>query len=101
MSVTALLKRQTLAALCILLGGFPFVGQAQQAELGKCSLRPAVVQGALFVDNQRWCVENVVDDPQMEPLAFTALAAAPDGTLYATRPLTGQVMASELFLKMT
>jgi len=93
MSVTALLKRQTLAALCILLGSFPFVGQAQQAELGKCSLRPAVVQGALFVDNQRWCVENVVDDPQMEPLAFTALAAAPDGTLYATRPLTGQVMA--------
>ena len=93
MPVTALLKRQALVALCVLLGSSPLVGQAQQAELGKCSLRPRVIQGGLFVDNMRWCVETVVDAPQVEPMAFTALEAAPDGTLYATRPLTGQIMA--------
>ena len=91
MPVTALLTRRTLVVLCVLLGSF--AGQAQQAELGKCSLRPRVIQGALFVDNRRWCVESVVDDPRIEPMAFTALEAAPDGTLYATRPLTGQIMA--------
>lgn len=90
MSVAALLKR--LAVLCILLGGFAG-GRAQQPELGKCSLRPRVIHGRLFVDNERWCVESVIDVPQIEPLAFTALEAAPDGTLYATRPLVGQVMA--------
>ena len=91
MPVPALLKQQV--ALCILLGSSLLGGQAQQAELGKCSLRPRVIQGALFVDNRRWCVESVVDDPQIEPMAFTALETAPDGTLYATRPLTGQIMA--------
>ncbi len=93
MSVTALLKRRMLLALCLLFGGFAFAGQAQQAELGKCSLRPRVIQRGLFVDNKLWCVENVVDDSQIEPMAFTALEVAPDGTLYATRPLTGQIMA--------
>lgn len=65
---------------------------AQQPELGKCTERPRVISGALFVDYLRWCVETVVDDPDIEPLSFTALETAPDGSLFATRPLTGQVM---------
>ena len=91
MPFPALVKPTLLGALCILLGAFS--GQAQPPAPGKCSERPRVIQGRLFVDNQRWCVESVVDAPQIEPLAFTALEVAPDGTLYATRPLTGQVMA--------
>jgi glucose/arabinose dehydrogenase len=39
------------------------------------------------------CMEAVIDDPSAGELGFTALAAAPDGTLYAARPLTGEVLA--------
>ncbi len=66
---------------------------AQQPELGDCTQRPTVIQDVLYVDHLRWCVEGIVDDPSIEPMAFTALEVATDGTLYATRPLSGQVMA--------
>lgn len=69
--------------------------QAQQPELGKCSERPRVITGALFVDYLRWCVESVIDNSEIEPFSFTALEAAPDGSLFATRPLAGQVMIIE------
>jgi len=39
------------------------------------------------------CLEEVINDPGAGQLAFTALAPAPDGTLYAARPLTGEVVA--------
>ena len=68
---------------------------AQQSELGKCSERPSVITGAYFVDYLRWCVELVLDADDIEPLAFTALETAPDGALYATRPLSGQVVLIE------
>ncbi|MCY4018316.1 MAG: PQQ-dependent sugar dehydrogenase [Chloroflexi bacterium] len=60
-----------------------------------CSERPRVITGALFVDYLRWCVESVIDDPDIEPFSFTALEVAPDGSLFATRPLAGQVMIIE------
>lgn len=66
---------------------------AQQPELGECTERPTVIQDRLYVDNIMWCVESVVFAPDIEPMSFTALEVAPDGTLYATRPLSGQVMA--------
>ena len=69
--------------------------RAQQPALGKCSERPRVVTGALFVDYLRWCVESVIDNSEIEPFSFTALEAAPDGPLFATRPLAGQVMIIE------
>jgi glucose/arabinose dehydrogenase len=39
------------------------------------------------------CLEEVINDPSAGELAFTALAVAPDGTLYAARPLAGEVLA--------
>ena len=66
---------------------------AQQPELAVCTARPTVIRDGLYVDHLRWCVEGIIDDPTIEPMAFTALEVAPDGTIYATRPLTGQVMA--------
>lgn len=39
------------------------------------------------------CLEEVINDPSAGELSFTALAAAPDGTLYAARPLAGEVLA--------
>lgn len=65
---------------------------AQQPELNDCTERPTVIWDVLYVDHLRWCVEGVVDDPTIEPFSFTAMEVAPDGTLYATRPLTGQIM---------
>ena len=94
MPVSALLTWRS--AITFALAGFltcaASVVGAQQPELGKCTERPRVISGALFVDYLRWCVETVVDDPDIEPLSFTALETAPDGSLFATRPLTGQIM---------
>jgi glucose/arabinose dehydrogenase len=39
------------------------------------------------------CLELVIEDVSGGELAFTALAFAPDGTLYAARPLAGEVWA--------
>ena len=79
--------------VCVLGLFSAYLISAQQPELGKCTERPTVIQDELYVDHLRWCVEGIVNDPTIEPMAFTALEVAPDGTLYATRPLTGQVMA--------
>ncbi len=46
-----------------------------------------------WVDGRRYCLEDVIHDPQAGEQGFTALAAAPDGTLYAARPLAGEVLA--------
>jgi glucose/arabinose dehydrogenase len=48
-----------------------------------------------MVDTTRFCLELVIEDLSAIPseLGFTALAAAPNGTLYAARPLTGEVFA--------
>lgn len=49
--------------------------------------------------NQPWikagisCIEEVINIPEAGELAFTALAVAPDGTLFAARPMAGQVWA--------
>lgn len=45
------------------------------------------------MDNDRWCPEEILRDRQIEPLAFTAMEVAPNGTLFAARPLNGSVMA--------
>jgi len=61
-------------------------------DLPPCSQRahfldPPWVEGALY------CLERVIEDESPAELVYTALAAAPDGTLYATRPVDGQVVA--------
>ena len=96
MPILALLTRQlALIALSqlLLFTGAGLGVRAQQPELGRCSKRPTVIQSELYVDNARWCVEGILHDRLMEPLSFTAMAVAPDGALFATRPLSGAVVA--------
>lgn len=103
MPVAALLRRSFLASwrrrgifLALCLASWLSLGAVQaQPPLGKCSERPQVITGELFVDYLRWCVESVLDAPDIEPFSFTALEVAPDGSLFATRPLAGKVMIIE------
>ena len=91
MLVLTLLRRLRLApSLCLVLG-VTLAGWTQP-DLPRCNDRPTVIRGELYTDTRRWCPEDVVNDPQLEPLSFTALETGPDGTLYATRPLSGKVM---------
>ena len=95
MPVIALLisrRRLLWLLLLYLMLGAPLASLAQPLDLPRCHLRPTVINGELYADNRRWCPENVVHDQQIEPLSFTALEVAPDGALYATRPLSGLVM---------
>lgn len=61
-------------------------------SLPPCAERPGF-RDPPWIDGRRYCLENVIRDPDGGDLAFTALAAAPDGTLYAARPHTGEVLA--------
>ncbi|HLV37403.1 MAG TPA: hypothetical protein VKY59_19950, partial [Spirillospora sp.] len=61
-------------------------------ELPPCAQRPTF-RDPPWIDGLRYCLENVIHEPEAGELGFTALAAAPDGTLYAARPLHGQVLA--------
>jgi len=65
---------------------------ARAQALPPCHERPTQVETPL-VDITRFCVEVVVDHPEGGRLGYSALAFSPDGTLYATRPLLGEVVA--------
>ena len=96
MPVPALLKRRLALfalALTFHLALTITIIDAQQAELERCPDRATVIHDELFADNRRWCVESILHDRQIEPYSFTALEIAPDGSLFATRPLSGAVMA--------
>jgi glucose/arabinose dehydrogenase len=81
------------AAAVMLIGliGNPMLVEGQ-AELPPCAQR-ATMADPPWVNGQVWCLEHVVDDDSAGELGYTALAAAPDGTLYAARPLAGEVLA--------
>lgn len=64
----------------------------QANDLPSCFQRPGYV-GNPWVDGTRYCLEDVLIDDSGGELSYSALAFAPDGTLYATRPLHGEVYA--------
>jgi glucose/arabinose dehydrogenase len=78
--------------LTIVIAGLPALATAPHPQTLPCGQRPTYL-------SQPWitlglaCLEEVVNDPAAGQLAFTALATAPDGTLYAARPLAGEVLA--------
>jgi glucose/arabinose dehydrogenase len=61
-------------------------------DLPPCDQRATFVDPP-WVDGRYWCLEEIIRDESAGELGFAALAAAPDGTLYAARPLYGQVLA--------
>ena len=93
MSVPALLRSRPAVSLVLiaLILAVVVPGLAQSPALPRCGQRPTSIH-ELYVDHLRWCPEHVVHDPDIEAFAFTALEVSPNGTLYATRPLTGEVM---------
>ena len=69
------------------------VSPLQSAQpLPACAERPGF-RDPPWIDGGRYCLENVIIDPAGGELGFTTLAAAPDSTLYAARPHTGEVLA--------
>lgn len=57
-----------------------------------CSQRPHMLEQPWIRVNFA-CLEEVINDQSLGALAFTALAVGDDGTLYAARPRTGEVIA--------
>lgn len=62
------------------------------AQLPRCSERSAYIYQP-WINPELGCLEVVIDDPSAGELGFTALAVAPDETLYAARPHAGEVVA--------
>ncbi len=75
-----------LAALLLL-------AQPAAAQLGTpCGQRRTYIPEP-WVDPAQVCLEQVIDSPEAGDLAYTALAVDAAGTLYAARPLHGQIIA--------
>lgn len=86
------LKRAFLLALMLCI---PLAAHAQPdaPELTvSCWHRATVLDQPWTNISDALCLEEVINDPSAGELGFTALAAAPDNTLYALRPNMGQVM---------
>jgi len=77
--------------LVSLLVGSQQVAQARSA-LPPCGQRPHLIDPP-WVNATYYCAELVIHDESGGEMGFTSLAAAPDGTLYAARPLSGEVLA--------
>jgi len=84
------LQRLFVVLTCLLLGSRLAHGQG----LPPCQERAHRLESP-WVDGLVYCLEEVLNVNSAGELAYTALATAPDGTLYATRPLAGQVLAIE------
>ena len=63
-----------------------------QSTLLPCGQRPHLIDPP-WVNATYYCAELVIHDESGGEMGFTALAAAPDGTLFAARPLSGEVLA--------
>lgn len=83
-------KRAVLLLTMLLIAGVG--GVRGQVSLPKCQDRPTWVDPP-WVNGRDWCLEWVINDPDAGDLGYSALAVGDDGTLYATRPLLGQVLA--------
>lgn len=62
------------------------------ADLPPCSERPHLLYEP-WVDGRLFCLELVIHDRGVGALGFAALAVGGDGTLYAARPLAGEIYA--------
>ncbi|MCB9453352.1 MAG: PQQ-dependent sugar dehydrogenase [Anaerolineaceae bacterium] len=78
-----------LSVLALLLSFQSVLGQT---DLQPCLERPTFIDPP-WINGTLWCLEQVIALPDAGDMAFTALAAAPNGTLYATRPFPGEVWA--------
>lgn len=83
--------RQFLAGILIFFACI-FTTARAETSLPPCDQRPHFIDPP-WVSAQYYCAEEVIQDESGGEMGFTALAAAPDGTLYAARPLSGQVIA--------
>jgi glucose/arabinose dehydrogenase len=74
--------------------GCLFAPSIARSETGlmPCAQRPHFIDPP-WVSAQYYCAEEVIRDERGGELSFTSLAVASDGTLYATRPFYGQVLA--------
>ncbi len=80
------------AALLLFAGaGAQAQGSAQaQSDVQACTNRPTYRREP-WVVGAHYCLEDVLIDPSGGVLSYTALATAPDGRLFAARPLAGEV----------
>lgn len=79
-----------LVIAALLTGLLPVTAQEQPDV--PCYWRPTTLDKPWMALAQA-CLEEVIAASDGGELAFTALAPAPDGTLYAARPLTGEIYA--------
>jgi glucose/arabinose dehydrogenase len=84
-------RRLLLVLPFLLLASRVIISQPAQPEV-PCFWRPTSLDRP-WIGPETPCLEEVTPAGDAGELAYTALAAAPDGTLYAARPLAGEVHA--------
>lgn len=82
------MRHPFLILICLLSAALTATAQ----DMPDCGERPTTMANPR-VDFERYCLELVIDAPETGRLGFSALAATPDGGLFATRPYTGELIA--------
>lgn len=81
-------------AMCLIVYCIIFINTCSINSLGqdlpRCSDRPFVAE-LPRIEPRLWCIERAIFEHEAGELAFTSIEFAPDGALYATRPLTGEL----------
>ena len=80
--------------ICTLLFMLITLAASGDEALQSCSERATTIDTP-SVDVRRFCLERIITDDAAGEMAFTTIAIAPDGKLYATRPLTGEIIVVE------
>lgn len=81
--------RVAIATGCLLLA----VGVVSAQTLPPCGWeRPAFTDEPWAGEGNLWCVERVLDDGNLGAIGVAHIAPAPDGSVYATVPMHGQVL---------
>jgi glucose/arabinose dehydrogenase len=84
----AKMRRTLIFIVCLI----ALIGTANGQNDIPCGERPNYLSNP-WVDGTRFCLQSIIHDESAGEMGFTALATAPDGTLYAARPLHGQIFA--------
>jgi glucose/arabinose dehydrogenase len=91
--VTSKITKHTLLFLALFMAALPAFAQEDVPGLETPCFWRETDLSQPWIGPDIPCLEEVIHDPSLGELAFTALAVSPDNTLYAARPLAGQVLA--------
>jgi glucose/arabinose dehydrogenase len=85
-------SRAAVAIGCLFLVFVNASASLHAQDLPPCGYKRPTSLGVPWAGDNLWCPERVLENPAAGAVGYTALATAPDGSLYAVLPLRGEMV---------